>query len=101
MLSDIRKDFLLEESQVEFLEEESSLLGSGSFSKVYRGRYKQKPVAVKTYTAERMVDAFSELRKEAILLQKCYHPCLVCMVGVSHTPQSGTGFGKGPSRVTG
>ena len=82
MLSDIRKDFLLEESQVEFLEEESSLLGSGSFSKVYRGRYKQKPVAVKTYTAERMVDAFSELRKEAILLQKCYHPCLVCMVGV-------------------
>ena len=61
----------------------------GSFGMVYRGKYKNRAVAIKFYTAtdsSNVDKGFRELRSESKVLQQLYHPCLVCMVGVTVNP---------------
>ena len=88
LLADIDKTFLLEESDVVFKQDDSQQLGKGGFGSVFHGQWKKQSVAVKVFHSRRHpIDALSELRTEAQLLQRTYHPSLVCMVGVLMFPQ--------------
>ena len=85
LLQDIDPEFLLNSEDINYNEDESSLLGKGGYGKVYRGKCLGKSVAIKKYLT-RNEEAFGELRTEAKLLQKAHHPCLVCLVGVCVHP---------------
>ena len=85
LLLDIDPKFLLSAKELIYQEDDVSLLGKGTFGKVYRGKYKGKSVAIKKYLS-RSEDAFMKLRSEAELLQQCHHPCLVCLIGVCVHP---------------
>ena len=88
LLRDLDAEFLLKHSEIKFQEDANSLLGEGLFGKVYRGKCRDKSVAIKKYivNSNRLEDAFSELRAEALILQKSHHPCIVCLVGVCVHP---------------
>ena len=85
LLQDIDPNFLLSADDISFQEDEASLLGKGGYAKVYRGKCRNKSVAIKKYIT-RSEDAFTELRLEAKLLQQLHHPCLICLVGVCVHP---------------
>ena len=84
LLQDISMKFLLAVSELDYKEDEGSVLGVGGFGKVYRGKCHGKSVAIKRYLNGD--EALCELRKEAIILQRSHHPCLVCLVGVCVHP---------------
>ena len=88
LLQDLDPIFLLKPSEILYQEDANSLLGEGGFGKVYRGKCRDKSVAIKKYNVNnsRLEDAFGEVRAEAKVLQKSHHPCLVCLVGVSVHP---------------
>ena len=85
LLQDIDPEFLLDAEEVNYQEDDTSLLGKGGYGKVYRGKCKGKSVAIKKYLS-RSEEAFTELRSEAKLLQQSHHPCLVCLIGVCVHP---------------
>jgi len=85
LLQDIDPEFLLNSEDIVYSEDESSLLGKGGYDKVYRGTCHGKSVAIKKYLTCNE-EAFFELRREAMLLQKAHHPCIVCLVGVCVQP---------------
>ena len=85
LLQDIDPEFLLDADEVNYQEDDTSLLGKGGYGKVYRGKCKGKSVAIKKYLS-RSEEAFTELRSEAKLLQQSHHPCLVCLIGVCVHP---------------
>ena len=85
LLQDIDPEFHLDADEVNYQEDDTSLLGKGGYGKVYRGRYKGKSVAVKKYLSCDE-EAFTEFRSEAKLLQQCHHPCVVCLIGVCMHP---------------
>ena len=87
LLQDIDAEFLLKASDVLYDDDRSSQIGEGGYGKVYRGRCKSKSVAIKKYLT-RSEEAFIELRREATLLHKHHHPCLVCLVGVCVHPST-------------
>ena len=80
LLQDIDPEFLLNSEDINYNQDESSLLGKGGYGKVYRGKCLGKSVAIKKYLT-RNEEAFGELRMEAMLLQKAHHPCIVNLVG--------------------
>ena len=89
LLADLDSTFLLDFEELHFNKEEESLLGIGGFGEVYRGKHKNREVAIKFYTATDSCDidrSFRELRSESKVLQQLHHPCLVCMVGVTVNP---------------
>ena len=85
LMHDIDAKFLLKAADIVYAEDESSLLGSGGYGKVYRGKCLGKSVAIKKYIIK-SEKAFAELRSESKLLQESHHPCLVCLVGVCVHP---------------
>ena len=85
LLQDIDPNFLLNPADIDYQEDDTSLLGKGGYGKVYRGKCQNKSVAIKKYL-NRSEEAFTELRSEAKLLQQSHHPCLVCLVGVCVHP---------------
>ena len=85
LLQDINPEFHLDADEVNYQEDDTSLLGKGGYGKVYRGEYKGKSVAIKKYLS-RSEEAFTELRSEAKLLQQCHHPCVVCLIGICMHP---------------
>ena len=85
LMHDIDSKFLLNSEDISYVEDESSLLGTGGYGKVYRGKCLEKSVAIKKYLTK-SEKAFAELRSEAKFLQKSHHPCLVCLVGVCLQP---------------
>ena len=89
LLQDIGAEFLLDYAELDYEEEENSVLGIGGLGKIYRGRCRGKSVAIKKYCTTKHFttdDALSDLRREAMLLQQFHHPCLVCLVGVCVHP---------------
>ena len=67
----------------------SSLLGSGSFSKVYRGKYKGDPVAIKMLvTPDLTGDVIRRCSSEAEILSQISHPNVVRIFGISVLPPS-------------
>ena len=85
LLQDIDPEFLLDAKEVNYQEDDTSLLGKGGYGKVYRGKCKGRSVAIKKYLS-RSEEAFTELRSEAKLLQQSHHPCVVCLIGVCVHP---------------
>ena len=85
LMHDIDEMFLLSSEDISYQEDDTSLLGVGGYGKVYRGKCLDKSVAIKKYITKNE-KAFAELRSEAKFLQKCHHPCLVCLVGVCLRP---------------
>ena len=85
LMHDIDEKFLLNTEDISYQEDETSLLGTGGYGKVYRGKCHEKSVAIKKYLTKNE-KAFAELRSEAKFLQKSHHPCLVCLVGVCLRP---------------
>ena len=89
LLQDLDPAFLLDPREVIYKQEKESLLGTGAFGEVYRGKYKGRAVAIKLYTAKentKVEEGFKELRAESKVLQQLHHPSLVCMVGVTVHP---------------
>ena len=86
LLQDMDPVFLLNAEDIDYQEDEASLLGKGGYGKVYRGKYQGRAVAIKKYlTCNEKV--FASIRSEALSLQKSYHPCFVCLVGVCVHPK--------------
>ena len=89
LLQDLDPAFLLDPSEVIYKQEKESLLWTGAFGEVYRGKYKSRAVAIKLYTAKentKVEGGFKKLRAESKILQQLHHPSLVCMVGVTVHP---------------
>eukprot|EP00981_Chlorochromonas_danica_P012383 scaffold4868_cov135-Ochromonas_danica.AAC.2 len=65
------------------------LLGSGSFSKVYKGSYRQRPCAIKlVFTLDLTQSVIKRIASEALILSKIRHPNVVEILGVSVLPPS-------------
>jgi serine/threonine protein kinase len=65
------------------------MLGSGSFSKVYIGKYRSKKCAIKLiFTIDLTQDIISRVAAEAQLLSSIKHPNVVEILGVSVLPPS-------------
>lgn len=65
------------------------VLGQGSFSKVYQGTYRLKPVALKLiYTVDLTVEIITRVAAEAELLSSFHSPNIVKIYGVSVLPPS-------------
>ncbi len=64
-------------------------LGSGSFSKVYKGSYRGKDCAIKLiYTVDLTADVIQRVAAEASILSAMRHPNIVNILGVSVLPPS-------------
>ena len=89
LLADLDSVFLLNPKELTYKQEEESLLGTGAFGEVYHGEYKGQAVTIKLYDVKQISkvgEMFKELHSESKVLQQLYHPCLVCMVGVTVNP---------------
>lgn len=66
-----------------------SQLGTGSFSKVYRGSYKNQECAIKLiFTVDLTIDVIERIAAEAQILSSFKHPNIVSIIGVSVLPPS-------------
>ena len=86
LLCDLEPRFLLNGSEIHY---ETELLGKGGQGSVYSGTYRGLPVAVKKYSDDSSLPdsiQFCQLRKEVLLFQKLYHPCLLNLIGVCVHP---------------
>eukprot|EP00731_Ephydatia_muelleri_P037715 Em0543g5a len=85
LLCDLDPRFMLNSSEICYGTE---LLGKGGQGSVYSGTYRGLPVAIKKYSNESLPDSsqFCQLRKEVLLFQKLYHPCLLNLIGVCVHP---------------
>ncbi|KAJ1412260.1 hypothetical protein B484DRAFT_455402, partial [Ochromonadaceae sp. CCMP2298] len=64
-------------------------LGSGSFSRVYLGKYRRKPCAIKLiFTLDLTLDVIRRIAAEAQLLSLVRHPNVVGILGVAVLPPS-------------
>lgn len=62
------------------------IVGKGSFSKVYRGKYRGQTVACKVLEDQDARDATNEFEKEMEILYTLHHPCIVNTVGAVNIP---------------
>ncbi|ETE65936.1 Leucine-rich repeat serine/threonine-protein kinase 1, partial [Ophiophagus hannah] len=93
-MTDFPARLFLENSKLECVENENSILGQGgSGTVIYRAQYQGKPVAIKHTMLRhlRAMDAmksFSEFRQEASMLHSLQYPCVVSLIGISIHPLS-------------
>ncbi|KYO21000.1 leucine-rich repeat serine/threonine-protein kinase 1 isoform A [Alligator mississippiensis] len=106
-MTDFPARLFLENSKLEYSENEINVLGQGgSGTVIYQARYQGKRVAVKRFQIKkcksspnsaadtmlkhlRAMDAmknFSEFRQEASMLHSLQHPCIVSLIGISIHP---------------
>ena len=85
LLCNIDPEFLLDAEEINYKEDDTSLLGKGGYGKVYRGKCKGKSVAIKKYLSH-TEEAFTDLYSEAMLLQQLHHPCIIQLIGVCVHP---------------
>ncbi|XP_066492192.1 leucine-rich repeat serine/threonine-protein kinase 1 [Tiliqua scincoides] len=106
-MTDFPARLFLENSKLEYTENENNVLGQGgSGTIIYQAQYQGKPVAVKRFQIKkckssacsatdtmlrhlRAMDAmknFSEFRQEASMLHSLQHPCVVSLIGISIHP---------------
>ena len=99
LLQDLEPAFLLDPREVIYKQEKESLLGTGAFGEVYRGKYKGRAVAIKLYAAKentKIKESFKELRSEGKILEQLHHPSIVHMVGVTVHPTMSLVLEKAP-----
>ena len=84
LLQDLDPAFLLDSREFTYKQEKESLLGTGKFGEVYRGKYKDQAVALRMYIAKD--EEFKKLHSESKFLQQMHHPSIVKMVGVTVHP---------------
>ncbi|XP_026565039.1 leucine-rich repeat serine/threonine-protein kinase 1 isoform X1 [Pseudonaja textilis] len=108
-MTDFPARLFLQNSKLECVENENSILGQGgSGTVIYRAQYQGKPVAIKRFQIKkyntsansatdtmlrhlRAMDAmksFSEFRQEASMLHSLQYPCVVSLIGISIHPLS-------------
>ncbi|XP_038602280.1 leucine-rich repeat serine/threonine-protein kinase 1 isoform X2 [Tachyglossus aculeatus] len=106
-MTDFPARLFLENSKLEYRENENNILGQGgSGTVIYQARYQGKPVAVKRFQIKKFKNAakatgdtmlkhlramdamknFSEFRQEASMLHSLQHPCIVSLIGISIHP---------------
>ena len=61
-------------------------IGKGSFSKVYRGKYRGQTVACKLLENQDARDTTGEFEREMEILYTLHHPCIVNTVGAVNIP---------------
>eukprot|EP01038_Epipyxis_sp_PR26KG_P009397 gene9397-12656_t len=80
---------LLNFAFIKFDNKASNMLGAGSFSKVYRGTFRKKPVAIKMlFTQDLNPDVIRRYGNEARILSEITHPNVVNIFGVALMPPS-------------
>ncbi|XP_039215029.1 leucine-rich repeat serine/threonine-protein kinase 1 isoform X3 [Crotalus tigris] len=108
-MTDFPARLFLENSKLEYVENENSILGQGgSGTIIYRAQYQGKPVAVKRFQIKKYkisansagdtmlrhlqamdaMKSFSEFRQEASILHSLQYPCVVSLIGISIHPLS-------------
>ena len=88
-LADLDSQFILNTEELVYKQEKENLLEKGAFGEMYRGKYKNRKVAIKVYRSKqssKVEESFKALSSESKVVQQLYHPCLVCMVGVTVNP---------------
>ena len=83
LLADLDPAFFLDCNDLIYKRDKNSISGTEMCGDVISGKYKNQSVTIKLFTTK---DGFKELRSESKVLQQLYHPCLVCMVGVTVNP---------------
>ena len=86
LLQDINFKFILNIKDVNYNEDDTSMLGKGGCGKVYRGKYNGKSVAVKRCYCLPDVETISKVQREAKILHQLCHPCIVDFIGVCVQP---------------
>ena len=67
----------------------NKLLGQGSFSKVYKGKYKQQECAIKLiFTVDLTLDVIQRVAAESQILSHLRHPNVIGIYGVAVLPPS-------------
>ncbi|KAK3715077.1 hypothetical protein QZH41_012136, partial [Actinostola sp. cb2023] len=90
MLQDVDPDLLLSKEEIIFDKSESSLIGSGGFGTVVRGKCRNQQVAIKLFVQNDETDPlkhYFEARKELNVLRRVrQHPYLISIIGVCLRP---------------
>ena len=83
LLTDLDSTFLLDGNDLICKRDKKYVPGTKMHGEVFSGKYKNRAVTIEIFSTK---DGFKELRSESKVLQQLYHPCLVCMVGVTVNP---------------
>ena len=92
VFKDLPKSLQLDRLQLQCKEQEDRFISIGSSGTIYKGQYKEKPVAVKRYYLDgnnmNDLDVFYEIRQEVVILSRLQnHPNIVEFLGVSTKPK--------------
>lgn len=82
-LSDFHKSWLVTESDITF----GSVLGSGSYGEVRRGKWRGTDVAIKTFLAQADESALQEFESEVTMLAALRHPNILQFLGLFIHPK--------------
>ena len=96
LFMDLEPSMQLQPSELKYVETDDHLLGQGQFGKVYRGKYKGNPAAIKLFNFKveenldvcEALDHFYEVRQEAVVLSRVKrHPFIITFFGVAARPK--------------
>ena len=87
LFQDINPKYFLHPQDINYQENEASLLGKGGYAEVYQGIFKnEKSIAIKKYLSRFSEQVLYELHFEAKIYCQLQHPCIVNFIGVCVQP---------------